>query len=137
MVRVFTLDGVEFDVFVKSIKRSFAVTDTDNSGRTMDGNMHRDIIGTYYNYTLDIDTENLNTTDYDLLYEMISAPVESHTLTVPYGQDTLTFKAYVTKGEDNLKVRKVIKRGSNSVEYKHIWSGLSINFIATEPQRRP
>lgn len=124
---VFTLDGVEFDVWVTSLKRKFAVTDTDNSGRTMDGNMHRDIIGTYYNYTMDIDTKNLNLVDYDLLYEMLSAPVESHILTVPYGQKTLTFKAYMTGGEDDLKIR-----GN-----KQIWNGLSINFIAMEPQRRP
>lgn len=128
---IFTLDGVEFNVWVTSLKRKFAVTDTDNSGRTMDGNMHRDIIGTYYNYTMDIDTEDLKLSDYDLLYEMLSAPVPSHTLKVPYGQSTLTFKAYVTNGEDNVTIRKVKKGVAN------IWNGLSINFIAMEPQRRP
>lgn len=124
---VFTLDGVEFNVSITSLKRKFAVTDTENSGRTIDGNMHRDIIGTYYNYIMEIETKDLDLSDYDLLYEMLSAPVDSHMLTVPYAQKTLTFKAYVNGGQDDLKIRKT----------KQIWNGLSVDFIAMEPQRRP
>ena len=53
---VFTVDGVEYqNIHVLSVKRSFAVLDGDNVGRTLDGAMQRDIIGTYYNYSLEID----------------------------------------------------------------------------------
>lgn len=126
---IFTIDGMEFDVDVTELKRKFAVTDTDNSGRTMNGNMHRDIIGTYYNYTLSIEPKKTEKSrkDYDTLYELLSAPVESRILVVPYAQSTLKFKAYITNGEDNLKIRKSL----------NLWDGLSVNFIATEPQRRP
>ena len=52
---VFTVDGMEYrNIHVLSIKRSFAILDGDNAGRTMDGAMRRDIIGTYYNYSLEI-----------------------------------------------------------------------------------
>lgn len=124
---VFTLDGIEFNVNVTKLERSFAVTDTDNSGRTLDGSMHRDIIGTYYNYNMALETKNLDLARYDQLYEMLSSPVASHNLIVPYAQQNLEFQAYVTSGTDSLKMR-----GN-----KNLWSGLAINFIAMEPQRRP
>ena len=37
-----------------------------------------------------------------MFYEAISAPVDSHSLTVPYAQGTLTFEAYVANGDDDL-----------------------------------
>lgn len=49
-------------------------------------------------------------------------------ITVPYGQETLTFQAYITSGSDTL--RKV--RGN-----KNDWTGLSVDFIAISPQRTP
>lgn len=126
---MFAVDGVEYNVKVpeKGITRSFSVLDTDKSGRAQSGDMVRDIIGTYYNYTIQIETEHLDFETYDKLYEVLSAPVEYHMLTVPYGQGTLVFKAYVTSGEDNLGM--VYKSGRK-------WTGLKINFIAMSPQRR-
>ena len=41
----------------------------------------------------------------------------------------MTFKAYVTQGEDDLAIR-------NNKNYWGLGDGLSINFIAMEPQRR-
>jgi len=50
----FLLDGVAYNVSVTGLKRSFSVLDTDNSGRTQDGEMYRDIIGTFYNYEMTV-----------------------------------------------------------------------------------
>ena len=51
-----SLDGkAYFNLHVVSCKRSFSVLDGDNAGRVMTGAMTRDIIGTYYNYSLEID----------------------------------------------------------------------------------
>lgn len=110
------------------LRRSFEIVDSDKAGRLINGNMQRDIIGTYYNYSIDFKTDNLTRAEYDKFYEIISAPVDSHTLTVPYGQDTLTFEAYVTSGEDVLN--KIDADGNK-------WSGITIKFIATSPARRP
>lgn len=128
---VFTIDGMNLRLWVNSLKRSFQVLDTDNSGRLQAFRMHRDIAGTFYNYTLEIDPEKSNRADYDTFYEIISAPVESHIMIFPYGQETIEIEAYVTNGEDSLKMEET--------EDGHInkWSGLSLNFIAMEPQRRP
>ena len=127
---IFSIDGKEYNVTVPAggIQRSFSVLDTDKSGRSQSGDMIRDIIGTYYNYSIEINTKMLNYDEYDQLYEIISSPTEYHILTVPYGQTTLTFKAYVTSGSDSFNVKE--KDG------KIRWKGLKLNFIAMSPQRR-
>lgn len=75
---VFEIDGMTFRLWVKELKRSFKVTDTDNSGRLKDYSMYRDIAGTFYNYTLTLDPDRSNRADYDSFYEIVSAPKASH-----------------------------------------------------------
>ena len=126
---VFTVDGVEYrNIHVLSIKRSFAVLDGDNVGRTMDGAMRRDIIGTYYNYSLEIDPEGSRPDEYDSLYEVLSSPEDSHEVSFPYGRGVISFQAYVANGEDEL---------FDMFNGENRWNNLTINFIAMSPQRRP
>ncbi len=124
---VFTIDGVELRVNVVKLERGFSVTDTENSGRLQNFRMHREVAGTFYNYTLEIEPYPEYIDDYDTFYEIISAPEESHRMTFPYAQSTLTFEAYVTQGKDTLK----------RINKKNLWKGLSVYFVAMEPQRRP
>lgn len=126
---VFTIDGKEYrNIHVISLKRSFAVLDGENAGRVMDGAMQRDVIGTYYNYALEIDPCDSDPEEYDSFYETISAPVDSHAVSFPYGRSVLSFDAYVANGEDELfDIFKGVNR----------WDNLSINFVAMAPQRRP
>lgn len=130
MAAVFLMDGKEYQLEVGELERSFAVTDTEQSGRTADYSMHRDIIGTFYNYTMKIYPDISNLDSYDEFYDAITDPnYESHEMTFPYNQETLTFRAYVSQGKDKLMSRK----GRN------IWAlkdGLSLTFTAVEPQRR-
>ena len=129
MTSILSLDGKEYpNLHVVSLKRSFAVLDGDNAGRVMTGAMTRDIIGTCYNYSMEIDPVSSDLAEYDEFYEAISAPVDSHVLTVPYAQTTLTFDAYVANGEDEL----VSKYGS-----RNEWQNLAINFVAMKPKRTP
>lgn len=126
---VFSIDSVEYPgVLVPSLKRSFEILDGENAGRVKTGTMVRDVIGTYYNYSMELDTSESSIAEYDALYEVLSAPVDSHLLTVPYAQATLLFEAYVTSGEDNL---------ISMENERNKWEGLSINFIAMSPKRRP
>ena len=53
---VFKIDGNSYDVEIGSIKRKFSVLDGDKAGRAADGSMMRNIIGTYYNYSMQINT---------------------------------------------------------------------------------
>lgn len=126
---IFTVDKVEYDVNVMKLSRKAKVTDTDNSGRTLDGVMHRDIIGTYYNYTLEVQAKDGKYQDYDRLFDVVSAPQDSHDFVILYGQETLSFKAYVTTAEDSMIRRDDV----------NLWGyedTLKLDFVAMEPQRR-
>lgn len=125
---VFTVDGKAYPgLAVMELKRSFSVLDTANSGRTIaDGKMHRDIIGTYYNYELTL--KIMNQQQYDDFYEIISSPTTSHVVTLPYGQGSMTMDAYVTDGEDSLKL--ITEKGN-------LWDEITIKFVAMEARRTP
>ena len=124
-----TLDGVTYpSIRIMSIKRSFSVLDGENAGRVMTGAMERDIIGTFYNYAVEVDADNIAPAEYDAFYDVISSPVDSHTLVVPYAQTTLEFEAYVSNGEDELEIMG---------DTFNRWGNLSFNFIAMAPQRYP
>ena len=127
MQNVISIDGVYYNARIPEdgLKRTFQVLDDESTTRVRSGAMHRSIIGTFYNYTVTFDCSDMDETAYDAMYEVLSAPVNSHTIIVPYGQSTLTFDAYVTTGEDVL----ALKGASNH------WKGLSVQFIAMQPKR--
>ena len=125
---ILTVDNVEYDVLVPAggVKRSFDILDGKNAGRLTSGRMTRDITGTFYNYELQIYPKIGHYSDYDSLYEVLSAPVDSHMAVLPYGQGMSTFEMYVTTGQDTLA------RKNASETY---WTGLSVKFVALAPQR--
>lgn len=125
-----TMDGVPYRLRVKlgTLRRSFRIEESERSGMVKSGEEFRDIIGTYYDYTMDVEPDPAAPEDYDAFFEAISAPVESHTVTLPYGQGTITYQAMVSAGEDKQrdKVAGVTR-----------WTGLTVTFTAKMPQRRP
>lgn len=123
---VFRVDDKAYNVDVTSLKRSAAVMDGEKAGRTLDARMRRDIIGTFYNYSITLNTRGMDAADYDDLYELLTAPVNCHVLQVPYGQSTIEFEAYIANADDALKRIGTI----------NVWADLTLNFIAMEPQRR-
>lgn len=127
---MFKVDGIEFTkAIVDKPKRSFQILDGENAGRQiLTAKMERDVLGTFYNYSMNIDSRFMSKEEYDQLYYLLSAPVDSHIIEVPFGQETLVYEAYVTNGTDELvNIRNKVNN----------WANLSINFIAMEPQRRP
>lgn len=96
-----TIDNNSFDVGVIKITRK-ASQKIESLGTTLDLRKHYDIKGTYYDYEVELATNHMNVTDYDNLYEAITDPQESHTVTLPYGQTTLTFEARVSVASDAL-----------------------------------
>lgn len=128
MRSVFSIDGVEYpNIHVTNLQRSFSILDGENAGRTLNGTMIRDVVGTYYNYKMDVAAGNSGVEEYDKLYEVISAPQDSHLVKVPYGQTEFTFQAYVTGGEDTVNMSSGVNK----------WDGLSISFVAMKPARKP
>lgn len=126
--QVLTIDGRPFDVGVSGIKRSATIQDGQNEGTAKDYTWIRDVRGTLYDYTVTFNTSaGLTRTDYDDLYYLISAPVEFHTIEVPFGQTTLTFTAGVKTVSD-----EVIAMDDGT-----IWGKLAMTFKPKSPQRLP
>lgn len=126
----FTIDGVAYNVKVPmgGIKRKFNIRDGKAKGWAKSGRMRRDVQGTYFTYEMEIETAQLDVKEYDRLFEVLSDPVESHTIEVPYGQTKLTFDAAVYSGGD------VLRRIHGT---EQLWKGLSITFEALAPQKVP
>lgn len=124
-----TIDGIDYNIRIKyeTLRRAFELNEGPNSGVSIDGTMIRDIIGTKYNYQIDVEPDPRDPDSYDEFYELISSPVASHEVSFPYGQGTITFQAAIQSGTD-------IYRGV--IGCKRRWSGLSIVFQAFAPQRR-
>lgn len=124
------LDGTSYSLFVRyeTLGRSFHLDDGDNANYMLSGLYQRDLIGTYYDYTMEVEPDPKHPEDYDSFFDAITAPVPSHTITLPYGQSTITYDAMVTSGSD-------LYRGV--VAGKSRWGGLQVQFTAQKPQKEP
>lgn len=124
------LDGTSYNLFVRyeTLGRSFHLDDGDNANYMLSGLYQRDLIGTYYDYTMEVEPDPKHPEDYDSFFDAITAPVPSHTITLPYGQSTITYDAMVTSGSD-------LYRGV--VAGKSRWGGLQVQFTAKKPQKEP
>ena len=114
----FSIDGQEFNVIVTELARKGRVSESKLSGDVKSGAHFRDIIGTYYE----------SETEYDALFEILTAPVESHEVVLPYGAGTLSFRAYIEDTSDSMTADNGKTRR---------WGNLSVQFYAQKPQRRP
>lgn len=123
---LFKIDGQGFSgVGVESLKRSFRIPDGPNAGEMLSGDYTRDIVGTYYDYDLTLTAEQLPDSEYNALYEILSAPVESHTVEMPYGLTSLTFTAMIEAGTDELI----------PMDDGTWWGNLNLSIRAKKPQR--
>lgn len=123
---VFLMDGVSYNVSVTSLVRKFSVMDTDKSGRTQNGQMYRDIIGTFYNYTMTLRERSGDAAALESFWAAVSDPAKaSHVCVFPYGQKTITQQMYVTGGEQALERME---------KDRNHWGELTVNFIAMGPE---
>lgn len=123
-----TMDGKLYHVRViyNTMNRSFALENGVNEDYMLSGYHERDLRGTRYSYEMGIEPHPLYQKDYDDFFDEISAPVDSHTVTLPYGQGVVTFDAEIESGDDTWKGRLAgVDR----------WSGLKVKFIPISPQR--
>lgn len=125
-----TMDGIFYDVRVKydTLDRAFRLTEGVNAGDMLSGRHERDLVGTYYDYSLQVEPNPKNRAAYDAFYQAISTPQDTHSIMLPYGQETITFDAMVESGTDRY-------RGEVSGESR--WTGLTVQFSAVKPQRTP
>lgn len=123
-----TMDGVTYNLGIvfPSLSRSFSFVEGVNGGMALSGKTILDTIGTKYAYAMEVEPINGYQSDYDAFFYAISSPDRLHSVTLPFGQSTLTFDCYVLGGSDALE-------GRRGADYK--WGGMTVNFVPYAPQR--
>lgn len=124
---IFTIDGVGYNVGVVSIHRTANIKDGPNADNALSGKRWRDVQGTFYDYTMEVSADGMSREDYDTMYEVLSAPVDSHVLVAPYGQTTISFTAYIEVVEDDVLY----------MDDGTAWGNLTVNLYAQEAKRKP
>jgi hypothetical protein len=119
-----TIDGIVYNVNVRSCKRTADVLDK-SAERTADGRLHREILGVYFNYKLQF-AYGADPTAYNALFTKLTEPVEFHTVIIPGGY---TFSAYIASVSDDM-----VRVDNNGVAY---YRDLSASFIAELPALIP
>ncbi len=119
------VDGEDFNVGIVSVKRK-PRKDSITLGTTLDGTIHKQGVGTYFDYEIVVATKKMNVNEYDRLYEVLSDPVAEHTVTFPYGQEDITILCDISLSDDS-----VIKDFNNFRR----WSSLTITFNALQPSK--
>ena len=127
--RRLTMDGTVYRVRIKydTLRRAFELVEGANAGDMLSGRHERDLIGTKFEYQMAIEPDPFYRADYDAFFDAIS-DCKEHTITVPYGQTTLTYVADVSSGED---------RWRGTMGNQEVWSGLVVNFMAKSVQKEP
>lgn len=120
-----TIDGVVYNVPVISLKRSADFLDKF-AERTIDGKLHRELIGVYYNYQIQFGRAP-TIAAYNALWDKLTEPEEFHTVIVPDEEGTRTFSAYFSNIKDEMV------RWSDDGNY---FKRLTVNFIARQPARK-
>jgi len=120
-----TIDGIVYNVPIISLKRSADFLDKF-AERTIDGKLHRELIGVYYNYQIQFGRAPTTAT-YNALWDKLTEPEEFHTVIVPDEGGTRTFSAYFSNIKDEMV------RWSDDGNY---FKSLTVNFIARQPARK-
>jgi hypothetical protein len=120
------IDSVTYDIPVLSIRRTADFLDK-YAERTEDGVLHRELIGVYFNYSLQFG-QTTNTTEYAALWNKLTEAEEFHTVTVPDEAGDYTFIAYFASVSDELK---------KTTAAANFWKSLTVNFIAQSPAATP
>lgn len=122
-----TIDSTTYDVPVVDLVETCDFLDK-YAERTLDGVLHRELIGTYHNQQIKFGSPS-DMTEYALLWSKLTEATEFHTVTVPDtdGVD-FTFTAYFSNVTRRLRKWK-------SGETK--WRGMAVNFTAQGPKATP
>lgn len=121
------VDGVCYRVRIvyDSMSRSFSIVEGPNGGTAITARAIRDIIGTKYAYEMQVEPDPRYPEDYDAFYQVISAPVESHIVEMPYNGKSMQFEAMILSGSDTY----------GGIMGRNVWKHLRVQFAPITPQR--
>ena len=118
------IDGTDYDVPIVSIKRKAEFLDKYGE-RTVDGVLHREMIGVYINYYIQFGTGS-DVDAYAALWEKITEAEEFHTISIPDGDGVHEFTGYFSNISD-----KMFRYKDPQAFYKD----LTLNIISRDPTR--
>lgn len=122
------IDGQKFDIRLIRLDRTANILDK-YARRTIDGGLMRQVIGTYYNYSLEFAYTDL-AEKYNNLWQKLTEPKEFHDIIIVDSIDTIAFTGYIA----NVKDRIIYADPFNGNKRK--FEGLSCDLVAKFPQRR-
>lgn len=117
------IDNVTYKVPIIEMKRSGDILDLE-AHRLANGDLWRNVIGTYYNFSIQIGPVK-NRTVYNNLWRVLTAPVEKHKIQLPNQSDW--FYGYFGSVQDTITL--VTDDGYTA-------TGLSFNVVCWSPSRR-
>lgn len=118
------IDGERFAVDVEKLTRKADFLDK-YAERTEDGDLKRELIGVYFNYTLQLFKDSCPS-EYARLWDKLTEPVEFHQVTVPGSDGDFTFTAYFSGVSDKLLLQR---------KARNYWTDLTVTFTAKAPAR--
>lgn len=128
MITQFLMDGIAYNVQVISLKRTFEIKEGITARATQSGAIYRNLLGTYYNYTITVRERGGDREAFDAFWDAVSQPVASHDCVFPYNQSTIKQRMYVKNGS-----QQIIRLHENGAD----WHDITVQFIAQTPKVVP
>lgn len=129
----FKIGGKEWDVLVVEASESFEILYSSNTGRTIarGAPMTLDPLGTFFGHKVTVARKRGREKQFDDLLDYVSIPRYSGIdVELVHNQKTIKYKAYISKGERNLKRIDVVDK-------KVYWDTLTLNIVPIEAQVLP
>lgn len=125
------VDDIEYTVTLISLKRSIKTDHGSNNGIFLSGDKFYDTKKSYYQYNVTINPLRGYEEDYETLFIVLGEDVDSHLITMPWGQSEITFDAHVASVSDSCQ--KLNQPLSPNDPRRSIWSGMSFTLESTKP----
>lgn len=94
------IDGVSYGTPIIALQRTADVLDK-KAGRTEDGGMYREVIGTYINYTCSFGYED-SVSEYNALFNVLASPTAFHEIKLPISNEYCCFTGYISSVYDEI-----------------------------------
>lgn len=95
------VDNTFFDIPIVSLQRTADFLDK-YAERTEEGDLKRELIGVYFNYSLSIGTVN-DVALYKRFWDKMTEPTEFHDFKLPDSDGTYSFRGYISSISDTVQ----------------------------------
>lgn len=119
------IDSITYEVPLKKVTIKADTLDR-YAERTIDGDLHREMIGVYYNYELEFASGYKFPEEYKRLWAKITEAEEFHTITLWDENGPITFEGYFANPQNEML------RIKNGATY---WKSMTVSVVAKKPTK--